>query len=309
MAQFPVSDQQGIQDGLNYVLAGPVSSGQNFVGFSDWLPASVTGNFRVPYTSPDTMLTPSSILYIPPMLLGTSEMLSGDTWKYTFAAPMSAPFFALGQSPFIIGCADSFYDVTSTLSIGVIESTATYIILRTSSSYALQPPTTGGTISLDSMNKEPGSYFSTDCNGKVTVTNTTDRVFINSQLTNSLYIDPVGVPPNGKITYTVVLNRYKAENNTDPTNPGYLFPFDKLITQKTYTLDTTTITPITGDGTYIFKEIETIFLNIMDNPPPGYYWYITEIRFDNDLLSANPAVQVSSAQLTERSFTAQVLKA
>ena len=52
MAKFPVeiSDAEGIIEGLNYVLSGPSGLGQNFSGFSAFEPATVTGNFRQPYT-------------------------------------------------------------------------------------------------------------------------------------------------------------------------------------------------------------------------------------------------------------------
>ena len=52
MAKFPVdlNDSQAIVDGLNYVLSGPSGLGQNFSGFSASEPATLTGNFRSPFT-------------------------------------------------------------------------------------------------------------------------------------------------------------------------------------------------------------------------------------------------------------------
>jgi len=52
MAKFPVdlSDREGIVEGLNYVLSGPSGLGQNFSGFGAFEPATITGNYRSPYT-------------------------------------------------------------------------------------------------------------------------------------------------------------------------------------------------------------------------------------------------------------------
>jgi hypothetical protein len=61
MAKFPVeiSDSQAIVDGLNYVLSGPSGLGQNFSGFSSSEPATLTGNFRAPYTVVPVVTTPA----------------------------------------------------------------------------------------------------------------------------------------------------------------------------------------------------------------------------------------------------------
>lgn len=293
MAQFPVSDQQGILDGLNYVLSGPGGTGQNFVGFSDWLPHSLTGNFRPPFTSADTMLTPSAFLYVAPIALSTSEMLDGRTWKYTFAAPQSIPPFALGQPITIAGVADPFYDGHYT-PIGVIESTTTYVITRTNTTYTVVAPSTGGTATFNNMDI---GYISTDCNGKVTVTNGTDRVFIAAQLNAHLYMEPLYT---GTFNYVVRLNRYIGFVNPDPTNPDFRFSYDATIASKTYVLDTATLTP--GQP---FPSIETIFTSILDGPAPNYYWYILEINFET--LTGTPIV--AAAQFDQRSFSAQVIKA
>ena len=57
MPQYPVSDQQGIIDGLNYVLSGPGGLGQNFAGYSAYLDSYLTGNYRAPFTYNTYQLT------------------------------------------------------------------------------------------------------------------------------------------------------------------------------------------------------------------------------------------------------------
>jgi hypothetical protein len=61
MAKFPVdlNDSQAIVDGLNYVLSGPSGLGQNFSGFSASEPATLTGNYRSPFTIVPAVTTPA----------------------------------------------------------------------------------------------------------------------------------------------------------------------------------------------------------------------------------------------------------
>lgn len=47
---YPITSGAGIIDGLNYVLSGPAGLGQSFDGFSSFVPANLTGNFRSPFT-------------------------------------------------------------------------------------------------------------------------------------------------------------------------------------------------------------------------------------------------------------------
>lgn len=292
MAQFPVSDQQGILDGLNYVLSGPQGTGQNFAGFTSSDLYDLTGNYRQPFallnTSTDQL--PLISLNVAPIALGTSEMLDGRTWKFTFASPQPQPPFINGQPIEVSGVADSFYD-GSYSPIGVISCTTDYVIARTGNSYDIVAPSTGGTVAFSIGT----ATTSTDCNGKVTVTNATDRVFISTQLNNQIWIDPLVL---GTSTYRVELNRYIGEPNNDPVNPEYVFTLDATIAYKNTTLDNSA-------GGNLNYDRETIFTSIMDQPPKGYYWYILEIKF----IPNGTPVTVTNCLLGLRSFTAQVVKA
>jgi hypothetical protein len=292
MAQFPVSDQQGIIDGLNYVLSGPVSLGQNFAGFSSSELYDLTGNYRQPFTQLNTSTDglPLISLNVAPIALGTSEMLDGRTWKFTFAGTQPAAPFVLGQPIDVTGVADSFYD-GSYSPIGVVECTTDYVIARTNNSYTVVAPSTGGTVEFSLGT----ATTSTDCNGKVTVTNATDRVFLSTQLNNQIWIDPDAL---GASTYRVELNRYIGEPNNDPVNPEYVFTLDATIAYKNYSIDNSA-------GGNLNYDKETIFTSIMDQPPKGYYWYILEIKF----IPNGTPVTVTNCLLGLRSFTAQVVKA
>jgi hypothetical protein len=293
MSKFPVeiSDKEGIVDAVNYLLSGPQGLGQSFSGFSASDSAWLTGNFRVPYTTPAPAL-----LTVAPIALSTAEMLDGATYKLTFAAAEPVPPFALGNNIYATGVADPWYDGFYS-QIGVIECTTTYVIARASGTfYDIVPPSTGGTVQLDAG----VSFLSTDCNAKVTVTSATDRVFISGQINN---IIGVVSTMTSTLFLQVAINRYRGYPNTDPTNPGFLFDLDGVnatIAYKDYTFQTDPSDP----GYPNLPETDTIFASVIDSPGPGYYWYILEFKFQN----GGGDVQPADCQLFYRGFTAQVVK-
>jgi hypothetical protein len=292
MAQFPIVDKSGIYDALNYVLSGPTSLGQEFAyynsnGLEQW---DLTGNYRLPFTqiSYNPPHVPGVNLYVAPIALSTSEMLDEYTWKYTFATPYGFAPFINGQNVTVAGVADSYYDGTYT-PIGVVECTDTYVIVKTQGPYAVVPPSTGGTVGLDSMNYA----ISTDCNGRVTVNGNSDIVSISNQINFELFADPSYV---GSYYCNVRLNRYHGETNNDPTNPDYIFLFDKTIAYKEFLVPTTIVSHTI--------ELESILTSIIDQPGPGYFWYILELEF----IDNSGGNIVTNCILKQRSFAAQVLK-
>ena len=289
MAQYPVSDSQGVIDGLNYVLSGPSGLGQNFEGFSSSSNGDATGNYRPPFTQDNFGTIPNIGIYVAPIALGTSEMLDERTWKFTFATPQASVPFVPGQPITVSGVTDPYYDGTYS-PIGVTECTLTYVIARTDGFYAVVAPSTGGTVELDSMD----TLLSTDCNAKVTVTGAQDRVVLSAQLNNTIYLDPTYFA--GSYYYTVALNRYTSFPTNDAINPEFRFSLDKTIASKEYLIST----PVAG----VTNEVETFFINFIDQPVPGYYWYILEVTY-----SSNSGGQiVTNSVLGLRSFSAQVLK-
>ena len=298
MAKFPVDydDPVGEVDAINYLLSGPSASGQNLAGFNGNganLQYDLTGNYRPPFTqiSLSDPHVPDVYIYVAPIALSTSEMLDGRTFKFTFAAAQGTAPFIIGQPVSIDGVADDFYN-GGYGPIGVAECTTTYVILRTGNTYAIEAPSTGGTAGLNSMS----TIISTDCNAKVTVTGGTDRVLVTAQLNNEIFRAP-GSP--GSYYYNVYINRYKAIPTNDPTNPDFRFIPDG----DNYTIAFKQIL-ITSDGTYGSDQVETIFVSILDAPKPAYYWYIMEVEFVDN---AGGQI-VTSNILTQRSFTAQVVK-
>jgi hypothetical protein len=284
MASYPVEagDTSGVVEAVNNLLSGPSGLGQDFSGFSSYIPGWLTGNFRTPY-SESTLAN----LYVAPITLGTSELLDPFTWKLNFASTQASVPFVPGNGIYVAGVSNPIYDGFYT-PIGVVECTTNYVIARTQGAYAAAPAT-GGFVLYSATNT---GLNSTDCNSKITVTGGTDRVFISAQLNNKISYD-FGNPSD--LTYTVAINRYFGEPNSDPINPGFVFNFDKTVSQRVYTYTGLT----TGS-----VDQESIFSTLIDsNIPPGYYWYILEVQFDSDAF-----LQVTASEFGLRSMTTQVVK-
>lgn len=240
MAQFPVSDQQGIIDGLNYVLSGPQASGQNFQGYSFDNVGYLTGNYRLPYVDSNY-----GNLSVDPIALNTSEWLDGRTWKFTFATPQATPPFVNGNNIDVVGVSPSDYDGYYS-PIGVVDCTTTYVIARTNNDYP-NPGVigTGGTVSLSMVTDDADTWYSTDCNAKVVVSGATDRVFLSAQINDTFQYTSNTA---NTLLYSVAINRYRAFPNNDPTNPEFVFDGKKTISKQTYSIDV----PATGTGAETF---------------------------------------------------------
>jgi len=288
MAKFPVeiSDPEGIVDGLNYVLSGPSGLGQNFAGFSSYEPAYLTGNYRTPFSQP-TLRN----LYVAPISLATAEFQDSRTLKFTFSSTQSSPPFEPGNPVFISGSSNSWYDGGYN-SIGVVECTTTYCYVRLGGTYTTFEPTgTGGTIELNVVDSDN----STDCNARVTVTGGTDRVFISGQVDQTVNYEVLSGP--AEMNVYIAVNRYIGFLNDDPVNPDYLFNLDGTVAEKQYSF-----TGLSGTGT--LPLIETVFSTLLDQPKPGYYWYILELRYE----SPSGSVVPTSVGLGLRSLSSQVVK-
>jgi hypothetical protein len=246
----------------------------------------------------DLTFTPAVIpqLYVAPIALGASTLLDPYTWKFEFAAPQAAPPFTRGNGITVAGVSNSDFD-GSYDPIGVTECTTTYVIAKTRDAYTVSGPGTGGTVTYFQTSQAPKVYaLSTDCNSKITVTGGTDRVFIASQLINTISYNAVTAT---NLNYAVAINRYIGSPNTNPVNPGYVFDLDKTIAKKIYQY-----TGLSGTGT--LAEVETIFSNFPDSDiAPGYYWYIMDVTFQ---VTNGGNCQVTQSALGLRSMSTQVVK-
>lgn len=234
MAQFPVSDTQGIIDGLNYVLSGPINVGQQLEGFSSDASAFLTGNFRPPYTDA------YSTLYIAPIALSTATWLDSRTWRFDFAAAQPTAPFQPGNGVYVSGVTPSAYD-GGYRAIGVVECTTTYVIVRSAGEYANPGAGAGGTIEFyNDTFSSAINPIGTDCNGKLTVNGVKDRVAITAQLNNVITYSTAA---DVTFEYRVQINRYKGSPNNDPANPEFFFEFEETVAEQIYTYY---LSPTTG---------------------------------------------------------------
>jgi len=247
------------------------------------------------------VFTPPTVplLYVAPIALSTSEMLDNYTWKHTFASAQPSPPFINGNNVTVEGVDDDTYNGRYR-QIGVVSCTTTYVICRTPQYYDIVPPSPNGTVALDSI-VPSGTYvgegydFSTDANARVTVQGGQDRVVAGSQLLNTISYTAT---TSSDLNYVISINRYSAFPNSDPVNPDFLFQFDKTVFSRTYSF-----TGLTGTAT--LDPIETIFSPIIDDPAPGYYWYILEVRYD---CTNGGDIQITENQFGVRSIITQVVK-
>jgi hypothetical protein len=289
MAQYPIDrdDSDNIADAVNTLLSGPSGLGQNFSGFSAYTTAYLTGNYRAPYTR-ESLVN----LHVAPIALGTCEMLDGRTWKYNFAYIQASPPFDVGAPVDVYGVDNDYYNSGSSgfLQIGVVQCTTEYVICRTSDTYPLAAPSSGGFVEL----YVEDYVMSTDANAKVNVTSATDRVFISAQLDQIVNYTTLGLDD---LFVDVQIQRYYGFYNPDPTNPDYKFNSDKIIAKKTYSF-------LNVDGDGATPVIETVFATIIDKPTPGYYWYMLEVKIYN----SNGLLYVTSDEVRLRDLAAQVVK-
>lgn len=311
MSKFPIesSDQEGIRDAVNYLLSGPGGLGQDFQGFNSSETAYITGNFRKPYSQ-----TTVAELYVAAITLSKAEMLDSRTFKYTFAAAQPSAPFSLGNGLSISGFTDNIYNTYPPANtdrnenlgqIGVIECTTTYFIVRSIVDTALHAAEfAAGSVFFYSTAPDAYSdpvnlanFVTTDCDVRVNVTGGNERVFVAGQMT--LQLDSLTSSATD-MAIVVEIDRYFGFTNNDPTNPDYLFNFDRTLAYKIYNFSA-------GLGSDSTPEYETVFSTIVDNPPPGYYRYFIQIG----LASNDPDITV--AQFTQgtmglRSLSAQVVK-
>ena len=61
MSQYPVNSPEGLYEAVNYLASGPSGLGQDFNGYTAYLPGYLTGNFRTPYSYVTIIKTGSGV--------------------------------------------------------------------------------------------------------------------------------------------------------------------------------------------------------------------------------------------------------
>lgn len=306
MSQFPVENEPGLYEAINYLLSGPAGLGQNFQGFSAYKPAYLTGTFRAPFSLPTTT-TPAPTWSVAPIAISDIQPLDvdpltgeTDTIEITFASAQANPPFLLGDTVEIDGVDPSFYN--DTYRRGVVFCSTTSVVIQTSGTYVWPTYVSGGNISKDNSNTD----ISTDCNARVTVYGPTDQVFVSAQINLAFTYTAT---TSSEFDIAIRINRYKGfidttSTSADIANRDYLFDFDEVVSEVVYPFS------VAGSGS---ESVETIFTTVLDSPSYGYYWYILEVDFITETADDPPvpypgdaAPGVFTAGL--RSLTAQVIK-
>jgi len=304
MAQFPIeiNDQAGLNEAVNYLLSGPAGLGQNFQGFSDYLPSYLRPAGKQghqPYDLPVTVgdpptaqpLNPSIYLDIPINNI-TASPNPGQEIVLTFTVPLATAPFEYGDYVDLAGVVAAGGDPNFYNDAYIVFScTTTTVTLFTAGTYTWPAYTSGGSVGRNYMNY-PNS---TDCNARVTVTGPTNQVFVSAQLDLSYEYECFN-----NISYDVVvrISRGKGFPDTTPGSNDYLFADFITISEKTFTKTVTV-----GSGT---DTLEAIFTTVLDGPNLdfGYYWYILEVEF----VALITDVTIGRATTGLRSLTAQVIK-
>ena len=278
MAKYPVEqgDNSGQLDAINYLLSGTQGLGQSVQGAVFSSSAQQNGNSVSPFTS-----TIAS-LYIAESL-ATVDWLDGNTLKFTFTTPGANPYFALGQTLTVSGTTISQYNITYT---SVVETTTTYVIVKTETAVPNMGSGTGGTISLDAGLTDTVKYLHTDCFGIAVIAGGFDNAVISAQIKNTVQYNTTGATT---LYYTAAINRYKLFADR--------FEYDATVAYQTKDI-------VIASATTDYDLSTVYFTAVKDKPQSGSYVYFLDLSY----YDSTGSTIVLSADFGYRSLTAQVIK-
>jgi hypothetical protein len=267
MAQYPieVDDSQAINEAVNYLLSGPAGLGQNFQGFSAYLPAYIRPSTRQPFMLPiDTTLVPTwafawTITNITLVGSNPTQFIQID---FTPSTALTDPPFEYGDRVFVTGVNPSFYNDR----YRVLSCTTSSMIVFPTKDYTWLPYVSGGTVGRDWYDVAT----STDCNARVTVLGPTDQVFVTAQLIADIEYT-ASMASNFEIL--VQINRLTGFPTNVAGDNDYVFSNSSTVTERRFAYSVST------DGT--ISDLETVFTTALDGPNLdfGYYWYILDVTF------------------------------
>lgn len=300
MSRFPVeaSDLESLANAVNYALSGPTSLGQDYSGVSFSDPGWLTGSRQAPFTSATAVSA-----NIAPIACNLAEKLSANTFKYTFAAAQPTPPFFLNANITAAGFTPGLYN--RIFDLGVVECTTTYVIAKTRRD--LGDPgnsTVAGTVELilpqastSAFANPPFGYNATDGDIRdIKIQGGTERAFVSGQLLNTITYTST---TTSTLEYQVAINRYRARTTNQPWNLEYVYDFDETIAYRNYTFSGLAA----GTGV-VLDPIDTVFVNVIDNPDPGLIRYILEIQVD----TTSGDLVIDSGEFGYRSLSCQVIK-
>lgn len=308
MAQYPISDQQGIIDGLNYVLSGPGSLGQSFQGYSSNTTTAITGNIIDPTTGEVASGLPITTVYLQYYLTDCQvrTSVSGGTDKVV-----------------ISGQANIDFDYTSLADSGCQYTVA----INRYRAYPNNSTNYHDYLFFEQKTIASHTYnfaLPTTSAGLATVSATGTKIGYAQPSTGSLvypvdYIQPgvnatVGSGSDAVIQIQIAYGVAGTYNNLNTKitviSAGSSWAIGDTIVIPGADLGgvtgvndlTLTVTGLTGSTPTITQE--TIFTNIIDQPDLGYYLYVIELQW----YALTGAFTIDSGSMNVRSISAQVVK-
>lgn len=282
VAKYPVenSDEEGVVDAVNYLLSGPAGLGQNFSGFSTYVPAYLRPTVRQPFTTPITEVPVALYFFNNISNAVGCDSLGNPTpgvltpyAKFTFLTPLASAPFQYGDLVDVVGVVDDYPTPPSTTyfdgSYRCWSCTTTEVICYVRNSEYIYPNyISGGQVGANWLNYE----LDTDCNGRVSVNGPNDRVFVSAQvLADIVYNSTV---PNSEFDIVFTITRRTGYVSQAPGSDDFLFaePYSILAIRRFHY-------NVTGNGT--ISDLEAIFTQFIDGPniPFGYYWYLLTFEF------------------------------
>jgi hypothetical protein len=308
MPQFPVSDQQGLVDGLNYLLSGPGSLGQSFQGYSSNNTTALTGDIFDPNNGQVVNALPIVTGYLQYYLTDCQvrTSVSGGTDKVVVSGQINANF-----------------DYTSLSDVGLQYT----VSINRYTAYPNDSTTYNDVLWLEQQTVASHTYgydLSASSTGLNTVTATGTKIAYTAPATGSL-IYPVdyvatgvsattGTGSDAVIQIQVAYGAAGTYNNTNTKitviSPGTNWSIGATIVIPGANLGgvtgvndlTLTVTGLTGSTPNIQQE--TIFTNIIDQPSLGYYLYVVELQW----YALTGDITIDACDLNVRSISAQVVK-
>jgi hypothetical protein len=298
MAQFPIEidDSQAINEAINYLLSGPAGLGQNFQGFSAYLPSYLRPSRKQPWSLDITStLNPSVYLNIP---ISNAAPVGGNPSQFvefTFATAQATVPFQYGDKLEVYDVVDDGSGEAYNYSDGytVYSCTTTSVTIVTTTAFTWSVYISGGWVGRNYLNFS----MDTDCNARVTVAGPTDQVFVSAQLDLSWEYD---CTTNTNYDVEISITRSRGFPDTTPGSNDFLFADTVSVSKKAFSKSATV-----GTGT---QNLEAVFTTVLDGPNLdfGYYWYVLAVKF---VVPSFPYdITIGKATTGLRSLTAQVIK-
>lgn len=310
MPQFPISDQQGIVDGLNYVLSGPGSLGQNFQGYSSNSTTAVSGDIVDQTTGEIVNSLPITTAFLQYYLTDckVNTGISGGTDRVVLSAQLDNSFV---------------YNTTAACSLEYTVAINRYRAQANRNSAYIAPyvyfydgtvaqqqylynldTTTAGIASTTVAGAKPA--YAAPVTGSLILP--VDQVFVG------LAADPPGTGQSANLQVQIAYGAAGVYNATNTkilvTSAGSDWNVAETITLPGTSLGgatpandmTVSVAAITADTPTIREQ--TVFTSVIDQPGLGYYLYALEVRW----YAVTGAVDIVSSSMQTRSISAQDVK-